>query len=214
MRQVETLRDRERTCGRLIEALGRVLARDGFERCGVNAVAREAKVDKVLIYRYFDGMPGLLRAYGQSGDFWPSIEEIFGEDECVLRLPPGARFEAIVAGLLKSLRQRPETLAIMAWELVQRNPLTETLAQVREEWGLALAKRAVADLDMHGEFAEDGVVLANLVIAGVQYLLLRSRGVDEFGGLALHSDEAWLRIQRAVRLLGRGLQLSISSGEQ
>ena len=44
---------------RLISAVGSLLAREGFKGIGVNAVAREAGVDKKLIYRYFDGLPGL-----------------------------------------------------------------------------------------------------------------------------------------------------------
>jgi len=60
----------------LVRAVGRVIDRDGMGKLGVNAVAREAGVDKALIYRYFDGLPGLLRAFGESADFWPTVEEV------------------------------------------------------------------------------------------------------------------------------------------
>lgn len=60
-------RDRAATEERILAAVGQVLARDGFAAGGVNAVAREAGVDKVLICRYFGGLPGLLRAWGASG---------------------------------------------------------------------------------------------------------------------------------------------------
>ena len=49
-------------------------------RVGVNAIAREAGVDKVLIYRYFGGLPELLRQWGASGRFWPSVDELLGDD--------------------------------------------------------------------------------------------------------------------------------------
>jgi AcrR family transcriptional regulator len=52
----------------LVRAVGTLLARDGFTALGVNAVAKEASVDKVLIYRYFGGMPELLGAFGRSAD--------------------------------------------------------------------------------------------------------------------------------------------------
>jgi hypothetical protein len=54
-------RDRAATEERILAAVGQVLARDGFGAIGVNAIAREAGVDKVLIYRYFGGLPELLR---------------------------------------------------------------------------------------------------------------------------------------------------------
>ncbi|HKZ16288.1 MAG TPA: TetR/AcrR family transcriptional regulator, partial [Geobacteraceae bacterium] len=57
-------RDREATRTRLIQAVGALLARHGFTAIGVNAVAKEAGVDKVLIYRYFGGLPQLIAAFG------------------------------------------------------------------------------------------------------------------------------------------------------
>ena len=208
MSQTETTRDRDRTTRQLIEAVGRVLARDGFERCGVNAVAREAGLDKVLIYRYFAGMPGLLNAYGESNTFWPSVDEILGANRSALTLPLGERLEMILDALLEALRSRPETLAIMAWELVQRNPLTDMLAEVREKWGRELIAISAFDANAQGQLGEDGIALTNLVFAGIQYLLLRARTVADYGGLALNSDEGWQRIRRAIRLMGRGLELT------
>lgn len=208
MSQPEALRNRDRTTRQLIEAVGRVLARDGFERCGVNTVAREAGLDKVLIYRYFSGMPGLLTAYGESNTFWPTVDEILGENRRALSLPLGERLEMILDALLEALRSRPETLAIMAWELIQRNPLTDMLAEVREKWGRELIAQSAFDADAYGELGEDGIALTNLVVAGIQYLLLRARTVDDYGGLALNTDDGWQRIRRAIRLMGRGLELS------
>lgn len=208
MSQTVATRDRERTAQQLIEALGRVLARDGFERCGVNAVAREAGLDKVLIYRYFSGMPGLLTAYAESNTFWPTVDEILGADRHTLTRPLGERLELILDALLDALRRRPETLAIMAWELTQRNPLTERLAKVREAWSQALIAASAFDVAAYGELGEDGIALTNLVVAGIQYLLLRARTVDDYGGLALNTDDGWRRIRRAIRLMGHGLELS------
>lgn len=209
MNQNVATRDRERTAQQLIEALGRVLARDGFERCGVNAVAREAGLDKVLIYRYFSGMTGLLTAYGESNTFWPTVDEILGEGRRALALPLGERLELILDALLEALRRRPETLAIMAWELTQRNPLTDRLAEVREHWSRALIAASAFDAAAYGELGEDGIALTNIVVAGIQYLLLRARTVDDYGGLALNTDDGWQRIRRAIRLMGRGLELSM-----
>ena len=68
--------------------MGEVLARDGFGAIGVNAIARQAGVDKVLIYRYFGGLPELLRAWGASGRFWPRVADLLGADpQALLALP-------------------------------------------------------------------------------------------------------------------------------
>lgn len=189
-------RDREQTRQLLIEVVGRVLAQDGFAGLGVNAVARAAGVDKVLIYRYFDGLPNLLQAYGESGDFWPSLEEVLGPDEEALRkLPLDARTAIIVANLLDALRKRPQTIEILAWEAVQQNPLTDTLADIRERWSREVIARMLPD-SVKDE--ADVLALASLLVAGFQYLLIRSRNTKLYGGLALQTEDGWRRIRNAV----------------
>jgi hypothetical protein len=78
-------RDRAATEERILGAGHRARARRlGI---GINDRAR-ARIDKVLIYRYFGGLPELLRAWGASGRFWPSIDELLGDEpRRVLELP-------------------------------------------------------------------------------------------------------------------------------
>lgn len=189
-------RDRRQTQQMLIGAVGRVLAKDGFDGLGINAIAREAGVDKVLIYRYFDGLPNLLKAYGQSGDFWPSVEEVLGRDENALRAVPLAqRTATIVVRLLDALRQRPQTIEILAWEAVQQNALTENLAEIREQWSRQVIARMLPD-SVKDE--DDVLALASLLVGGFQYLLIRSRNIKVFGGIALNTEDGWRRIRNAA----------------
>jgi hypothetical protein len=74
-------RNRKATREKFIKAVGSILSKNGFAGIGINAVAREAGVDKVLIYRYFGGLPQLISAFGCEGNFWPSVEELAGGDE-------------------------------------------------------------------------------------------------------------------------------------
>ncbi|MEG0647254.1 MAG: TetR/AcrR family transcriptional regulator, partial [Bacteroides sp.] len=46
-------RDREATEKRLIDTIGQMVAEQGFEKIGINAVAAQSGVSKILIYRYF-----------------------------------------------------------------------------------------------------------------------------------------------------------------
>lgn len=190
-------RDRARTERELVEAVGRVLARDGFQGLGVNAVARAAGADKVLIYRYFGDLAGLMRAYGESADFWPSVDEVLGPDPETLRaLPIGPRIARIVTRLLQALSARPQTIEILAWETVQVNALTAMLADVRERWSREVIARAVPDAEAS---ATDWIALADLLVAGFQYLLIRSRTTPEYGGIDLSTEAGWARIENAIR---------------
>ena len=88
-------RNRNRTQEALVEAVGAVIDEGGVPSLGVNAVARRAGVDKALIYRYFDGLDGLVEAFAHSEDFWPTVEEVVGDREALLALPFGARVERV-----------------------------------------------------------------------------------------------------------------------
>ena len=195
-------RDSQQTRKRIIGAVGRLLARSGFRNLGINAVAREASVDKVLIYRYFGGMPDLLRVYAEEGDFWPTAEELlagFGG-----QLP--ANNAELAAKLLiefgRALRRRPATQEIMRWELLERNELTDALAHYREEQGLKLIGMAKGSQNL------DLQALGSLLSAGQTYLVLRAKTASVYNGLRLGRDDDWKRIERSITQL---VQLAFGS---
>ena len=198
-------RDRPRTEQVILDAVGHVLATRGFSDLGVNTIARAAGVDKVLIYRYFGGLPHLLRAYGERGSFWPSVEEIVGPDPAAIRaLPVAERFAIFFERFVDSLRARPLTVEILALETVARNELTEILEAVREAWGEKVS--AALGVDDAVDPATLGA-LAVLAVAGAQYLLVRSRRTTIFGGIDITSDAGWDRLKATVRsVTRRGLE--------
>ncbi|NRF69561.1 TetR/AcrR family transcriptional regulator [Aquincola sp. S2] len=192
-----TPRDRSATEQRILGAVGTVLAREGFAAIGVNAIAREAGVDKVLIYRYFGGLPELLQAWGASGRFWPRIDELLGDDpQTLLARPEAERWAAFFEHFIDGLRARPLTIEILAAEVLERNALTAVLEAEREAWGeeaaRVLAGRALAE-------RPELRTLTLLLVAGVQYLLLRARRIRIFGGLEVQSDAGWQAIKQDIR---------------
>jgi AcrR family transcriptional regulator len=188
-------RNSQQTRKKIIGAVGRLLSRSGFRNLGVNAIAREAGVDKVLIYRYFGGIPELLRAYAEEGDFWPTAEELLAEFHG--QLPQSN--EDLAATLLiefgRALRRRPITQEIMRWELLERNELTDALAHYREEQGMKLISmiRDARGVDLQA--------LGSLLSAGQAYLILRSKTAAVYNGLELSSDRDWKRIEKNIRHL-------------
>ncbi len=196
------LRDRQITSRRLISAVGSLLAKKGFQGLGVNALAREAGVDKVLIYRYFDGLEGLIAAFGKEGDFWPSALELAGGDlKGFSRMPLEKRLSAFAAHFILALRKRPLTQAIMVWEMIEPNELTEELERVREEGIMEFFRMF---------FIKDAVTfdlqaLMMLVGAAVSYLVLRARHIELFGGIDIGSDQGWDRLQKSIEQIVRSM---------
>ena len=188
-------RNREVTQKRLIEAVGSPLAEKGFTALGVNAVARQAGVDKVLIYRYFGGLPGLITAFGRDGDFWPSIEELAGGDLVAFgRLSLPERLSRLGKNFTTAIRRRPLTQEIMAWEMVERNDLTVELEVLRE----SIFMRFLQMFFPQNEMDVDLEAISAIIGAGISYLVTRSRYVEQYSGVDLQSEKGWQRLEKAV----------------
>lgn len=195
-------RDRAATEERILASVGEVLARDGFSGVGVNAIAKQAGVDKVLIYRYFGGLPELLRAWGESGRFWPRVQDLLDADPGLLKQPPGERWARFFEHFIDELRARPLTLEILAAEVQDRNELTAILETEREQWGEEAARVLGG-----AEFARVPHInaITVLLIVGVQHLLVRARKVRVFAGIDVRTDAGWDELKAGIRTLAERL---------
>jgi AcrR family transcriptional regulator len=72
-------RDRFATRALIIETAASIISARGVAALGVNSLADAANCDKVLIYRYFGGLDGVLAALGVERMLWPRVE--LGEDD-------------------------------------------------------------------------------------------------------------------------------------
>jgi AcrR family transcriptional regulator len=196
------MRDREATCRRLTAAVGSLLARKGFKGIGVNSLAREAGVDKKLIYRYFGGLNGVIAAFGREGDFWPSpLEMAGGNAEKFAALSLEQRLTVFSRQFIRALRRRPMTLKIMAWEMVASNELTRELEAVREQGIMEFVAQFFSGEEA-GPGLRTGMMLAG---AAISYLLIRSEHIDVYGGLHLDSEVGWQEIESGIDAMIRGM---------
>ena len=67
-------RDRFATRAAIVQSAAELVAAHGVAALGVNALAQAASCDKVLIYRYFGGLDGVLEALGAERMVWPRVE--------------------------------------------------------------------------------------------------------------------------------------------
>lgn len=200
MQETDTKRrDRAKTRERLIQAMIDILRDQGFERLGVNAVAERAGVSKVLIYRYFGDYDGLLQVVAEritplDHGLAKRILLEAGENA-----PPAEVARNIVHGLHRAVADNELLQQVLIWELSTENELTAAMARQREETGRAQTeafRTFLSSKQIGGDVDIDAVI--TLITAGVFYLTLRSRTVDQFNGIDLHSDEGWDRIARAL----------------
>jgi hypothetical protein len=106
------------------------------------------------------------------------------------------RYAGFFDHFVEALRARPLTVEILAGEVAERNELTAILEAEREAWGLEAA-RVLGGPELARE--PWAGTLMNVLVAGVQHLLVRARQIRIWSGMDLHSDAAWLQIRGAVR---------------
>ncbi len=195
-------RNKHITRKRLISAVGSLLSKEGFKGLGINALAREAGVDKVLIYRYFGGLSGLIAAYGKEGDFWPSALELAGGDlHGFGKSSLSEKLSVLGRTFTEALKKRPVTREIMIWEMIERNELTSELEAIRENSIVEFFQMFLLDKETEYDLQ---AVLA-LIGAAISYLVLRSKNIDLYGGIDLSSDQGWQRLQNALDVVIRGM---------
>jgi AcrR family transcriptional regulator len=186
-------RNKEETKSRILQAVGKLLAESGFNSLGINAIAKEAGVDKVLIYRYFTDLPTLLQTFGREGNYL---------SETIIA-PEVENAESLSEGLVnwlmcfqKELEDRPITQEIMRWELTERNDLTKELMEIRRQ---VSTERLEFLSDKFGlPTNKDTVAIMSVLGSAVVYLQLRSKISPAFAGLDFSTAEGWERINAAI----------------
>ncbi len=192
-------RDKTETKAKILAAVGRLLAESGFQQLGVNAIAREAGVDKVLIYRYFETLPTLLKTFGQEGNYWLTVAELVGDEASIEAEALDEWMDVLLIRFLRDLQQRTITQEILRWELLEGNELTQELAQVRDR----MAIESLQFLRQKHPFPADKDIpaISAVLIAGIVYLILRAKVSPTFLGIDFSSPSGWQRIEAAISSL-------------
>ena len=169
-----TERDRDVTEQRMLKAVGEMIRRDGFEKLGVNAVAAHCGVSKILIYRYFGSLDGLLAAYIRQHDFWINFP---------LDIPGRAHLPEFLKKTFRTMIGRlhgdPTLRRLYRWELSSKNELVAALRRQREQAGLELIARGLMMKPSHP--------------SGHQLVVIRGAG-DIASGVALRLYHAGFKV--------------------
>ncbi len=186
------VRDREQTRQRILQAVSKLLLEQGFPAVGINAIARAAGCDKVLIYRYFGGLEGLLQEFSAQNDLWWEVDEIITESS-VGDLVLNDYLTTLLGRYVAALEARPLTLEIMAWEMSDDNNLTRELQRIRSEQGMLLVKR-IRELYQQPNVDIGGML--GVFGAAVNYLIIRTRRQSR-----QYRTEEWWRLQQTISRL-------------
>jgi AcrR family transcriptional regulator len=192
-------RDRQATEQLLLDACGRLLLTHGPDGIGVNNVVEEAGVGKQLLYRYFDGLPGLVTAWLERGANWPTADELIGgERDSFDALAYPEKIKFIQRNYVKALRERPVIMRIMASELMHPTAVTAVLERSSDKVGRELAT-ILADVDE--ETRDDLVDLSLIFYCLLNYLCMRAVTSPNCFGMDLRKKSSWDRVDRLIDTL-------------
>ncbi len=195
-----------------LQALERLLSRPDAPDPGINAVAREAGLNKVLIYRYFGSWDGLLAAFARRVNPW---RELRVETETGLASRRWDSLTELMRWLLRAYLDRlaasPLLQNLLRLSLVYRNPLQKALEKDREEEGLALMQAVGTRFPLPP--GADPSALAALLIGGLTWLMLAGPRVGTFNGLVFEGPraDAVERLRAAIDLWAGALTAGLSS---
>ncbi len=183
------IKDKEKTKEKILNALKTILSVYGFTKIGINLVAKEANIDKVLIYRYFGGLKELITDFAKNSDYWVKLN--INENNISK--------ESIKHHFLETfafLRENKLTQEILRWELSEQNELTEILAKQREEESVLNIDKIKTLLKISKNFDIEGII--SILFGGIVFLLLRSKTINVFNGININSEEGFDRLKKSL----------------
>lgn len=193
MEQINKEKDKDSTKQKLLDAVGVVINRDGFEKVGVNIVANEAKVSKILIYRYFGSLDDLIIEYLSENDFWINFSIDLPKDDNLRDF-----LKKMFRGQIIQLRENKLMGRLHRWELITNNSVIEKLRLKRESKGITLIT-VVSQLAQHPQ--EEVAALATILSASITYLTMLSEHCPIYNGIDLQNKSGWDQIAKGIDLL-------------
>lgn len=191
-----TIRNKERSKEKFLEAVGEILETEGYQGLKVNNIAAKAGVDKKMIYNYFGGTDQLIDEYINSQDFWSNVKgdipEINDGGRELSKISLTQQFDYISEN--KSLQN------ILLWGLAERRSCLEQIAKERERNGELLLTQ-ITDTYFGNDASQYRSIMA-ILISGIYYLNMYSgMNVDTFCGIDLTQKEGSDEIKKALEKL-------------
>lgn len=189
----EITKNRQATELTLIKAVNDIIEESGFEGLGINAIAAKTKVSKMLIYRYFNSLDGLIAAYIRQNDYWINFNE---------ELPDKEHLSEFIKQIFKrqiiQLRESYTLKRLYRWELSTDNKFVKELRDKREEKGLWLIE-AVSKLSKHPQ--KETAAVASIITAAISYLALLEENCQVYNGLKIQQETGWEQLEEGINLL-------------
>lgn len=186
-------RDRNATEKKLLDTIGQLITEEGFEKVGINAIASLSGVSKILIYRYFGSVEGLMTAYIRQHDFWINFP---------LEIPARELLPAFLKETfhreIERLRDNPILKRLYRWELSSNNEMIIKLREQREKIGLNLVEQVSR---LSGYPQKEIAAMAAIISSSIIYLVMLEEHCSVYNGIEINTPAGWEQIYEGIEIL-------------
>jgi AcrR family transcriptional regulator len=199
-------RDRLQTEERLLAAVHDLISTEGFDQLRINRLAQQAKVNKILIYRYFGGLNGLLEAYYEK--YKPIISTPLIDVKQLTGVTVDEFFDICTTHILdefRHLRANPQAQEFLKNDLMAYKPgITNPLAARKEEQ-LRTMIDALGKL-LHTQQARP---ISAILVSAMTMLTFMAQDKRTVFGVDLGTDDGWADIEKGVRSILKSIALAM-----
>lgn len=162
--------DKDRTKQKLLNAVGKVIKKEGYTGLKVSKIATVAGVNKKLIYVYFGTVDALIETYLRQHDYW-TIAELDRNKKAVTTFDLETAFE-LLKDQYNYFESSPEMQNIVLWELSEYHKTLREAVDRREEFGKKIFK--ISDKQFKGTGVNFRALNA-ILVAAIYYLVLHAK---------------------------------------
>lgn len=179
----------------LIEAVSAIITEEGFSKIGINKIARTAGCDKVLIYRYFGNLDGLITAWARKHDFYIQAYDTFiGKIETVGKADLKEITKEVLLAQLHFTKENKMHQELLVWEL-SGGLKFKAIKDLREENGYKLQKM----LEIKTNIQNTNIsMFITLLVASINYIVLSTLEYPKFNGIDFSRDDSWAMYENTL----------------
>lgn len=178
----------------LLDAVSHIIENDGFTKIGVNRISNKAGCDKVLIYRYFGGLDGLLVEWAKRHDYYSFAYSEFIE---TIKRAESKDIKQIVKDvLIRQLHYLKDNILmqeLLVWELSGHSSFKGILEE-RERSGYKLQE----ELNRYLNIGNDNDISIAMIISAINYIVLFTRRYHKINGIDFSKPESWGRLETVI----------------
>ena len=194
-----TMKDRQHTEQKIISAVEQIITEEGFQALGINKVAHQAGVSKVLIYRYFESFENLIQTAIIQNNYWIKTSAMLQK----LTETPSEQLKAeeVIINVFREIRSNKFMREILRWQLISSDPLAKKFSAEIESAGIAINNHFKKKLNH-----PDLNAFSSIFIGGIYYLSLLQDKIEVFNEIQLsEGKEGWDRIEKALIQIVRNI---------